>query len=82
MTPVLVRSLKLNTLVHNWIGLQTCVYGFDSRTPHNPVVSKTFEADIWLSSYDHLIDVGGQRGGCQKLSQRKGACLLLIDPSE
>ena len=53
------------------------VHGFDSRTPHKPVVSKTFEADIWLSSYDHLTDVGGQRGGCQQLSQRKGACFLL-----
>jgi len=41
------------------------------------VVSKTSEADIWLSSYDHLTDVRGQRGGCQQLSQRKGACFLL-----
>ena len=24
---------------------------------------KPSEADIWLSSYDHLTDVGGQRGG-------------------
>ena len=32
---------------------------------------------IWLNSYDHLTDVGGQRGGCQHLSQRKGACFLL-----
>jgi len=60
------------------------------RTPHKPVVSKTSVADIWLSSYDHLTDVGGQRGGCQQLSQRKGAVFLLnkkdassgIDPSE
>ena len=74
----------------NWIGVQTGVHGFDSHTPHKPVVSKTSEADIWLSSYDHLTDVGGQRGGCQQLSQRKGACFLLnkkeassgIDPSE
>ena len=58
----------------NWIGVQTYVHGFDSRTPHKPVVSKTSKADI-LSSYDHLTDVGGQRGG--KLSQRKGACFLL-----
>jgi len=41
------------------------------------VVSKTSKADIWLSSYDHLTDVGGQRGGCQQLSQRKGAFFLL-----
>ena len=53
----------------NWIGVQTGVLGFDSRTPHKPVVSKTSEADFWLSSYDHLTDVGGLRGGCQQLSQ-------------
>ena len=41
------------------------------------MVSKTSEAYIWLSSYDHLTDVGGQRGGCQQLSQRKVACFLL-----
>ena len=41
------------------------------------MVSKTSEADIWLSSYDHLTYVGGQRGGCQKLSHRKGVCFLL-----
>ena len=34
-------------------------------------------ADIWLSSYDHLTDVGGQRGGCQQLSQQKDACFQL-----
>ena len=53
----------------NWIGVQTGVHGFDSRTPHKPVVSKASETDIWLSSYDHLTDVRGQRGGCQQLSQ-------------
>ena len=41
------------------------------------MVSKTSEGDIWLSSYDHLTDVGGQRGGGQQLSQRKGACFIL-----
>ena len=41
------------------------------------MVLKTSEANIWLSSYDHLTDVGGQRGGCQQLWQRKGACFLL-----
>ena len=61
----------------NWIDVQTGVHGFNYHTPHKPVVSKTSEADIWLSSYDHLTDVGGQRGGCQQLSQRKGACFLL-----
>ena len=61
----------------NWIGVQTDVHWFDSRTPHAPVVSKTSEADISLSNYDHLTDVGGQRDGCQQLSQRKGACFLL-----
>ena len=55
------------------IGVQTSVHEFDSHTPHKPVVSKTSEADIWLSSYDHLTDVGG----CQQLSQRKGECFLL-----
>ena len=43
------------------------------------MVSKTSKADIWLSSYEYVIDVGGQRpgGGCQQLSQRKGAFFLL-----
>ena len=41
------------------------------------MVSKSSEADIWLSSYDHQMDVGGQRGGCQQLSLQKGACFLL-----
>ena len=61
----------------NWIGVQSGVHGFNSHTPHKPVVSKTSEADIWLSSYDHLTNVGGQRGSCQQLSQQKGACFLL-----
>ena len=61
----------------NWIGVQTGVHGFDSRTPDKIVVSKTSVADIWLISYDHLTDLGGQKGGCQQLSQRKGACFLL-----
>ena len=65
---VLVRSHLSTASI--WIGVQTGVYGFDSRTPHKPVVSKTSEADIWLSTYDHLTDVGGQKGGCQQLSQR------------
>ena len=41
------------------------------------MVSRTSEADIWLSSYDHLTDVGGQRGACQQRSQRKDASFLL-----
>ena len=41
------------------------------------MVSETSEADIWFSSYDHLTDVGGQRGSCQQLLQRKGAFFLL-----
>ena len=40
------------------------------------MVSKTSEADIWLSSYHHLMVVGGQRGGCQQLSRRKGTFFL------
>ena len=55
----------------SWVGVQTGVHGFDSRTPHKPVVSKTAEADIWLSSNDHLTDEGGQWAGCQQLWQRK-----------
>ena len=66
MTPVLVSSLK--STASNWIDVQTDVQWFNSRTPHKPVVSKTSEADIWLSSYDHLTDVVGQRG-----SERVGA---------
>ena len=52
------------------------------RTPHKPVVSKTSEADIWLSSYDHQTDVGGQRGGCPQLSQRRGSCCFLLNKKE
>ena len=70
-------SLDHLSTASNWIGVQTGVHGFDSRTPHKPVVSKTFEVDIWLSSYDHLTDVGGQRGDCQQLSQQKDACFQL-----
>ena len=46
------------------------------------MVSKTSEAKIWLSSYDHLTDVGGQRDGCQQLSQRKGAVYFLLNKKE
>ena len=76
MTPVLVRSLKLSTLVtlSNWIGDQTAVHGFDFCTPHKPVVSKTSEANIWLRSYDHLMDVGGHRDNSRS---KKGAFFLL-----
>jgi len=42
----------------------TGVHGFDAHTLHKPVVSKTSEAGIWLSSYDSQPDVGGKRGGC------------------
>ena len=75
VTPVLeVDHLSKGS---NWIGLWTDVHGLESRKPHKPLVSKTSEADIWLSSYDYLTDVGELRGGCQQLSQRKGACFLL-----
>ena len=46
------------------------------------MVSKTSEAKIWLSSYDHLTDVGGQRGGCQQLSQRKKLQVGLIQVND
>ena len=59
------------------IGVKTGVHGFDSRTPHKPVVSKSYEANIWIIMYDHLTEVGGQRDGCQQLSQRKGVFFLL-----
>ena len=65
-----------HTYPHPVTGLVSSLV-LDSRTPHNPVVSKTSETNVWLSSYDHLADVEGQRGGCQHLSQRKGACFLL-----
>ena len=70
MTSVNVRSLKLSTLVivSNWIGIQTGDHGSNSRTSHKPVVSKSSEANIWLSSYDYVTDAGGQRGGYQHLS--------------
>jgi len=74
VTPVLLDHLSAAS---NWIGVQTGVHGFNSFTPHKPVVSKTSEADIWLSSYDHLTHVGGLRGGCQQLPQRKDACFKL-----
>ena len=41
------------------------------------MVTETSKADILLSNYDHLTNLGGQRGGCQQLSQQKGACFLL-----
>ena len=74
-----VRSLKLSThlsAASNRICVQTVVHGFNSFTPHKPVVSKTSEADIWLSSYDPLTHVG-LRGGCQQLPQRKVRALKL-----
>jgi len=65
------------TAASNWIVVQAGVHGFDSRTSHKPVVSKSSVVNIWFCSYDHLTDVGGQLGGCQQLSQRKGASFLL-----
>ena len=71
----------------NWIGVQTGVHGLYSRTPHTPVVSKTSEADIWLSCYDHhLTDVGGLStsltGKESVLSTQQERSLKWIDPSE
>ena len=45
---VLMRMLFAFPDNSNWIGVQTGVHGFDSCTPHKPVVSKTSEADIWM----------------------------------
>ena len=53
--------------VNNWISVQTVVNRFNSCTPHKPVVSKTSEAGIWWSSYDHLTNVKGQWGGSQRV---------------
>ena len=77
VTPVHVRLL--DTCPQPVTGLVSrLVFPGLIPVPHtNLVVSKTSEADIRLSSYEHLPDVGGQWGGCQQLSQRKGACFLL-----
>ena len=61
----LITKVKHTCPEPDWIGVQTVVHGFDTRTtPHKPVVSKSYEANIFLSSYDHLTVEGGQRGGC------------------
>ena len=63
VTPVFVRSLKDTYPIPVSGFVARLVFtGFDSRTPHEPVVSKSSEANIWLSSYYHLTDVGGQSG--------------------
>jgi len=59
----------------NWIGIQTGVDRFDYQTPYKPVVSKSSEANIWLYSYDHLTDVGGQSGGISTSLAAKGRVL-------
>ena len=53
------------------------VHKFNSYNPHKPVVSKTPEADIWLSSYDQPTNKEGQRGGCQQLLLWKNVCFLI-----
>ena len=45
--------------------------------PLKPVVSKTSQAEVWLSSYDYLPKCLGQGSASQQLSQRKGAFFLL-----
>ena len=45
--------------------------------PLKPVVSKTSQAEVWLSSYDYLTKCLGQGSASQQLSQRKGAFFLL-----
>ena len=88
MIPVIVSSLKLAhfSKASNWIGVQTSVHRFDSRTPHKPVVSKTFEADIWVNSYDHLTDVGGQTTlavkGCVRSTQHESGLIQVNDDQE
>ena len=62
MIPVYVSSLKLSTTcLQPETGLVSRLV-FTGLIPvlHTNVVSKSSEAEIWLSSYDHLADVGGQ----------------------
>ena len=65
VTPVLVRSLKLSTLVHslNWIGIQTGFHGFDSRTPTN----------LWFQK--HLVKQLWPPGGCRRREGRLSTTL-------
>jgi len=54
------------------------------------MVSKTSEAVIWLSIYDHLTDAGGQEGWLSTTLAAKGCVLSTqqeksfkwLDPSE
>ena len=62
----------------DWCPLSRLVFTGSIPVLHTNLWSQTSEADIWLSGYDHLTDLGGQRGGCQHLSQRKVVCFLLI----
>ena len=61
----------------DWCPLSRLVFTGSIPVLHTNLWSQTSEADIWLSGYDHLTDLGGQRGGCQHLSQRKVVCFLL-----
>jgi hypothetical protein len=68
----------------NWIGIQTGVHGFDSRTPHKPVVSKSSEPNIWLSSYrrtEGRLSATLSAKGCV-LSTQQERSLKWIDLSE
>ena len=52
----------------NWIGVQTGVHGFDSRTPHKPVVSK----NIWSR---HLVKQLWPPDGCRRTEGRLSTTL-------
>ena len=56
----------------NWIGVQTCSRGRFLYSTQTWWFQKHLK-----STSGYLTDVGGQRGDCQQLSQRKGACWLL-----
>ena len=68
----------------NWIGIQTGVHGFDSCTPHKPVVLKSSEPNIWLSSYRRTVgrlSTTLSAKGCV-LSTQQERSLKWIDLSE
>ena len=56
----------------NWIGVHTFSRGRFLDSTQTWWFQKHLK-----STSGYLTDVGGQRGGCQQLSQRKGACWLL-----
>ena len=67
MIPVHVSSLKFSTTCPQPVTGLVSRLVFAGLIPIlHTVVSKSSETDIWLSSYDHLTDVGGQRIYCSE----------------